>query len=232
MPGQDCVAEEVPSSQEMWQLFKEQQEEFKNFRSYVRDNMVPIKEIVFAPKRLDQREREIEVERATRSYRNPGDKRAVAFLADLKIDIRERQEAIKDLNKCRVVDEDGELGDFAWDRAETRKKFTAFVEYVAEEAEKGRRKMIEQWDHYAIARDSKFGWRAVDQFKRYKTVEHGEILSPLMSSRSLPWRRRMTNSRRRRRIPSLSRSTPPLEGKLRDQGRDLPPASHPSIGTR
>ena len=109
----------------------------------------------------------------------------MAFLADLKIYIQERQEAIKDLNKCRVVDEDGKLGDFTWDRAETRKNFTALVKYVAEEAEKGRRKMIEQWDHYAIARDSKFGWRAADQFKRSKTFEHGGILSPLMSSRSL-----------------------------------------------
>ena len=90
-----------------------------------------------------------------------------------KIDIRERQEAIEDLNKCRVVDEDGELGDFAWERAKTRKKFSAFLEYVAEEAEKGRRKMIEQWDHYAIARDSKFCWRAVDQFKRSKPLSMG-----------------------------------------------------------
>ena len=93
---------------------------------------------MFTPKRLDQREREIEVERTSRSYRNPGDKRDVAFLADRKIYIWERQEAIKDLNKCRVMDEDGELGDFTWDRAETRKNQTALVKYVEEEAEKGR----------------------------------------------------------------------------------------------
>ena len=66
--------------------------------------------IVFAPKRMTQRERE--VERATRAYRNPGDKRTVGFLADLRIDIKERQEAIQDLNSCREVSDDGELGDF------------------------------------------------------------------------------------------------------------------------
>ena len=127
----------------MWQIIQEQREAFSNFRSYVRDNMVPIQEKVFAPKRMGQREREIEVERATRNFRNPGDKRAVAFLADLRIDIKERQEALEELNSCRVVDSEGELGDFAWDEPEARKKFYAFVEFVAEEAEKGRRKMIE-----------------------------------------------------------------------------------------
>ena len=97
------MPEVAPSSQEMWQIIKDQQEAFSNFRDYVRDNMVPIQEKVFTPKRMDQREREIEVERATRSYRNPGDKMAVAFLADLKIDIKERQEALEGLNNCSVV---------------------------------------------------------------------------------------------------------------------------------
>ena len=173
MSGQGQVPEGAPSSQEMWQIIQEQRESFANFRDYVRDNMVPIQEKVFAPKRMSQREREVEVERATRSFRNPGDKRTVAFLADLKVDIKERQEALEGLNDCRAVNSEGELGDFAWDKPEVRKKFSAFVEFVAEEAEKGRRKMIELWDHYAIARDSKFGWSAVGQFKRSKTFEHG-----------------------------------------------------------
>ena len=133
--------------------------------------MVPLEERVFAPKRMSQRERE--VERATRSYRNPGEKRTVGFLADLRIDIKERQEAIKDLNTCREVNDDGELGDFDWECEENRAKFNAFVEFMAEEAEKGRRKMVDLWDHHVIARDSKFGWTAVEQYKKSKTFDHG-----------------------------------------------------------
>ena len=99
-------------------------------------------------------------------------KRQVGFLADLKIDIRERQEAISHLNKFREVEEDGSLEDFDWARGDTKKEITAFVEFISEESEDGRRKMLKHWDHYAIACDSKFKWQAVQQWKRPKTFEH------------------------------------------------------------
>ena len=41
--NQDQVPEVVPSAEEMWNLFKEQQDKFQKFQVYVRDNMVPIK---------------------------------------------------------------------------------------------------------------------------------------------------------------------------------------------
>ena len=47
------------------------------------------------------------------------------------------------------------------------------MEFISEESEDGRRKMLEHWDHYAIARDSKFKWQAVQQWKRPKTFKHG-----------------------------------------------------------
>ena len=172
MPGNQETGE-VPSQQEIWDMFLDQQKKFQKFQDYVVENMVPIKELVLGPKRLSQRERELEVERHTRSYKNASDKKAVGFLADLKIDIRERQEAVCRLNKCREVEEDGSLGDFDWSRGETRKEITAFVEFIAEESEDGRRKMLKHWDHYAIARDSKFKWQTVNQWKRPKTFEHG-----------------------------------------------------------
>ena len=31
--------------------------------------------------------------------------------------------------------------------------------------------MLEHWDHYAVARDSKFKWQAVQQWKHPKTFE-------------------------------------------------------------
>ena len=58
--------------------------------------------MVLGPERLSQRERELEVARATSSFKNAADKKAVSFLADLKIDIRERQEAVKRINKLQV----------------------------------------------------------------------------------------------------------------------------------
>ena len=199
-------------------MFKEQQEKFRRFQVYVRDNMVPIKEIVFGPKRLDQREREIEVERATRSYKNAADKKAVAFLADLKIDIRERQEAITDLNKTRLVGEDGQLGDFAWDKAETRQKFTAFIEYMTEESEKGRRKMIEQWDHYAIARDSKFNWKAVEQYKRSKTFEHGGDSVPTHELKELTMEEKDEKLKKAEKDSKFKQINVPSGGKAKGSG--------------
>ena len=108
--------------------------------------MVPIQELVLGPKRLSHRERDLEVERYTRSYKNASDKKAVGFLANLKIDIRERQEAVSRLNKFWEVEEDGSLGDFDWARGDTKKEITAFVEFISEESEDGRRKMLEHWD--------------------------------------------------------------------------------------
>ena len=127
MSGQDLT------NQELKELVLQQRKELAGtrkeldeFRAFVRDKMVPLEERVFAPKRLSHREREVEVERATRPYRTPGDKRTVGFLADLRIDIRERQEAIKDLNSCHEVDDDGNFGDLDWEPEENRAKFSAF----------------------------------------------------------------------------------------------------------
>ena len=175
--------EAVPSQAELFAMVKNLQKErkedkeqlarqekrFKDFNTYVQDNMVPIKEIVLGPKRLSQKDRELEVERVTRSYKNYADKKAVGFLADLRIDVRERAEAVARLNKFRDVLEDGSLGDFSWDKPETKKEICAFVDFVGEEAEDGRRKLLEQWDHYAIARDSKWAWATVVHYKRPKT---------------------------------------------------------------
>ena len=62
---------------------------FQDFNQYVQENKVPIKEIPLDPKRLSQKDRELEVERVTRSYKNPADKKAVGFIADWRIDVRE-----------------------------------------------------------------------------------------------------------------------------------------------
>ena len=113
------------------------------------------------PKRMSRKDREYEVERVTRSYKNAADKRAVGFIADWRIDVRERQEAVVCLSKFREVLDDDSLGDFSWDKEETRKEILAFVDFIGQESEDARRKLLEQWDHYAIARDSKWGWSAV-----------------------------------------------------------------------
>ena len=76
--------------QDQQKKFLDQQNKFQKFQEYVADNMIPIQELVLGPKRLSQRERDLEVERYTKSYKNASDKKAVGFLADLKIDIRER----------------------------------------------------------------------------------------------------------------------------------------------
>ena len=148
--------------------------QFEDFNDYVKDNMVPIKEIVLGPKRMSQKDREYEVERVTRSYKRAADKKAVGFIADWRIDVRERQEAVVRLSKFREVFEDDSLGDFSWDKEETRKEILAFVDFIGQESEDARRKLLEQWDHYAIARDSKWGWSAVPHYKRPKTFEHGD----------------------------------------------------------
>ena len=93
--------ETVPSQAELFAMVKTLQKErledkeklarqekrFQDFNTYVQDNMVPIKEIVLGPKRLSQKDRELEVERVTRSYKKSADKKAVGFLADLRIDV-------------------------------------------------------------------------------------------------------------------------------------------------
>ena len=99
-------------------MLKDQREEFKEFQNYVATNMVPIKDLVLGPKRLSQRERELEIARATSSFKNAADKKAVSFLADLKIDIRERQEAVERIDKLRVEQEGG--CNFKWQDPETR----------------------------------------------------------------------------------------------------------------
>ena len=93
--------EAVPSQAELFAMVKTLQKErledkeklarqekrFQDFNTYVQDNMVPIKEIVLGPKRLSQKDRELEVERVTHSYKKSADKKAVGFLADLRIDV-------------------------------------------------------------------------------------------------------------------------------------------------
>ena len=56
MPGQNQQTGEVPSQQELWDMFLDQQKKFQKFQDYVAENMVPIKELVLGPKRLSQRE--------------------------------------------------------------------------------------------------------------------------------------------------------------------------------
>ena len=45
------------------------------FNDYVKDNMVPIKEIVLGPKRMSQKYREYDVEIVARPYRRSADKK-------------------------------------------------------------------------------------------------------------------------------------------------------------
>ena len=117
--------------------------QFEDFNEYMKDNMVPIKEKVLGPKRMSQKDREYEVERVTRSYKRAADKKAVGFIADWRIDVRERQEAVVRLSKFREVFEDDSLGDFSWDKEETRKEILAFVDFIGQESEDARRKLLE-----------------------------------------------------------------------------------------
>ena len=57
----------LPSQEQMFEMIR--------FNDYVKDNMVPIKEIVLGPKRMSQKDREYEVEIVTRSYRRSADKK-------------------------------------------------------------------------------------------------------------------------------------------------------------
>ena len=98
----------MPSQKQLWEMLQQQQKlveqeqkdfldqpsKFKEFTEYAADNMVPMQELVLGPKRLTQRERDLELARATSSFKNASDKKAVGFLADLKIDIRDRQEVV------------------------------------------------------------------------------------------------------------------------------------------
>ena len=190
MSGQPAAP---PSAEEMWRIILQQRQEISDgrkeiqkgklelasFREYVEDKMVPLEEVVFAPKRMSKKDREAEVERATRPFKSTGDKRTVGFLADLHIDVQERQEALQDLNSCRVVAEDGVLGSFKWDSPTFRDKFNSAMEYLIEEAEASRRKLVELLDHYHIAKDSKWGWTAVDQYKAGSTFDHGRDAVPV-----------------------------------------------------
>ena len=61
--------------------------------------------------------------------------------------MRKRFKAVVHLNQFRKEEEDGILENYTWDKPETRKE--------------GKRKLLEQWDRYALARDSKWGWGPV-----------------------------------------------------------------------
>ena len=174
------MSDQELSHQELYKLVLDQRrelevsrKEFADFRSFVGRRTVPLEEKVFAPKRATYREREAEVERATKAYHNLGDKRAVGFLADLQIDLRERAEAFKELSSVRFKDkETGELGAINWDRESNRDKIAAFLNFIAEDLERGERKLIDQWDQYAIAKDSRHGWATVKEFRKSKTFDH------------------------------------------------------------
>ena len=72
-----------------------------------------------------------------------------------------------------MKDDDGVCGDFDWSKEDTKKELNAFVEFISQESEDGRRKMVDHWDHYAIARDSSLKWNTVSQWKQPKTFKHG-----------------------------------------------------------
>ena len=57
----------LPSQEQMFEMIR--------FNDYVKDNMVPIKEIVLGPKRMSQKDREYEVEIVSRPYRRSADKK-------------------------------------------------------------------------------------------------------------------------------------------------------------
>ena len=243
MSGQPAAP---PSVEDMWQIILQQKQEIAegrkeiqrgklelaSFREYMEEKMVPLEEVVFAPKRMSKRDRDAEVERATKAFRNAGDKRTVGFLADLRIDVQERQEALQELNSCREEAEDGVLGDFKWKSPTFKDKFNATMEYLLEEAEAARRKLVELLDHYHIAKDSKWGWTAVDSIRLAAPSTMAGTLSLFMSSQSCCMRRRGRSSRRPRRMLTLQPKTNPLEGSVGVLGLGSPPASHPPLGTR
>ena len=100
---------------------------------------------MFSPNLASYREKEAEVERATKAYKGLGEKRAVGFLAGLNIDLRVRVEVLKELNSCRYEDsKSGELGEFHWKPEGIKDKFTPFGKFIAEELERGKRKLVDQ----------------------------------------------------------------------------------------
>ena len=234
----DQEQERELSHQELYKLVLDQRKELEEtrkelgeFRSFVRSKVVPLEERVFAPKRASHRERE--VERATRPYRSPGDKRAVGFLADLKIDLRERVEALKELNSCREEDEKtGELGEFDWEPEENRSKFTAFVNFIAEEVERGRRKMVDMWDQYAISKDSRFGWGAVSQFKKSKTFDHMGDGRPSYEEKELTHDEKDEKFRKAEKDSHFKEKNAPSGGKAKGVGSRFSSGQSSSYGKK
>ena len=220
----DSEQEQVPelSHQELLKLVLDQRKqmeadrkEFADFRRFVGSRMVPIEDKVFALKRATNRERAAEVERATKGYTNLGDKRTVGFLADLQIDLKEKAEAFKDLSSIRSVDEEtGELGPINWDKKSNRVKIAAFLDYVAEDLERGQRKVEDLWDQYAIARDSRHGWSTVKQNKKSKTFDHMGDGRPDWEETPLTHERKMRSIGRPRRTPFMRLRT--LGGRPRE----------------
>ena len=154
-------------------------------------------------------------------------------MADLKINIRERQESMERLNKFRMKDDAGVSGDFDWANGDTRSEINAFVEFISEEMEDGRRKMVDLWDHYSIARDSSHKWNTVVQCKRPKTFEHGaDNVPPVHKLQELSLEEKAEKLKKAERDAKYKLAKPPLEGRLRDMGESTPPASHPPIGIR
>ena len=147
--------------------------DFAAFKRFVGHRMVPIEEKVFETKKYSNRERAAEVERATKRYTSLGDKRTVGFLADLQLDINEREEAFKDLSSIRRIDrETGEPGPINWDKRENLEKISQFLDFMNDDIIRAQRKVTDLLDQYAIARDSRQGWKTVQQFKKSRTFDH------------------------------------------------------------
>ena len=230
MSGQPAAP---PTPEEMWQIIQLQKAEIlegrkeiqrgrvelASFKEYVEDKMMPLEEQVFAPKRLSKRDREAEVERATRPFRNPGEKRTVGFLADLRIDVQERQEALQELNSMRSPGEGEELGDFRWRSSSFRDKLCSTMEYLLEEAEASRRKVVELLDHYHIAKDSRWGWKAVEEYKAPSTFDHGRDAVPIHEQPELSHEEKKEKMKKSEKEAHFSEKNKPSGGKSRGGSR-------------
>ena len=64
----------LPSQEQMFEMIR--------FNDYVKDNMVPIKEIVLGPKRMSQKDREYEIDMVSMLYRRSADKKFKSMLVD------------------------------------------------------------------------------------------------------------------------------------------------------
>ena len=119
------------------------------------------------------------------------------------------------INKLREEQQEGGR-DFNWEDPETRAEINAFIEFISEESEDGRRKMVDQWDHYCIARDSSFKWDTVAQYKRPKTFEHGaDKVLPAHKDQELSIEEKVEKFKKAERDAKYKRSNAPSGGKAK-----------------